>query len=167
MSEVLFELPPITRWKLAKETADRLTSQFSTPPMPIVEIAEANGVQVILADFGKFHEKVAGFCDFEGAKLFVNQEDIPVRRTFTIAHELGHWLLHREFFQKHPEAYPILPRFPSAAPRNALEQEANCFAANLLVPSRLLQPILGAPVSVLASIFQVSKTMMEFRLKNV
>jgi len=167
MSDVLSARPNVARWAYVKELADGLTTPFSTPPIPVVEIAEGNGVQVVLADFHDYRDKVAGFCDFHAAKLFVNAEDIIVRRSFTIAHELGHWILHRNLFERHPEQYPILPRFQSAAAGDVLEQEANHFAANLLVPSRLLKPILGAPVSVLASIFQVSKTMMEYRLKNV
>lgn len=167
MSEVLSARPSVPRRRLAKEAADRLTQPFSTPPIPVVEIAEANGVQVILADFHEYSDQVAGFCDFHAAKLFVNAEDVAVRRNFTIAHELGHWILHRELFEQHPEQYPVLPRFQSASAGDALEQEANHFAANLLVPSRLLKPIVGAPVSALASIFMVSKTMMEYRLKNV
>jgi len=167
MSDVLSAVPQRTRWDWVKERAETLTEPYSTPPIPIVEIAEGRGVQVVLADFGEYRDKVAGFCDFNDAKLFVNQEDIRVRQMFTIAHELGHWVLHRDIFEQHPEAYPVLPRFQNAEPGNVLEQEANSFAANLLVPRRLLQPIQGAPVSVLAAIFQVSKTMMEFRLKHV
>jgi Zn-dependent peptidase ImmA (M78 family) len=168
MSEHLSSpIPTRARRDLAKATADRLTKTYSMPPIPIIELAEEHGVQVILADFGEYREKVAGFCDFHASKLFVNKDDISVRRMFTIAHELGHWMLHRNIFEQHPETYPILPRFQKGDSGNALEQEANAFAANLLVPSRLLTPVLGSPVSALASIFQVSKTMMENRLKNV
>ncbi len=167
MSDVLSIIPQRARWSQVKERAELLTAAYSTPPIPVVEIAEGSGVQVVLADFGNYRNKVAGFCDFNDAKLFVNQEDIRVRQMFTIAHELGHWVLHRDIFKQQPEAYPVLPRFQNAEPGDVLEQEANSFAAHLLVPRRLLQPILNAPVSVLASIFQVSKTMMEFHLKNV
>lgn len=155
-----------TRWNLAVSEANRFTEQYSAPPIPVVEIAEGNGVDVVFADFGVYRETVAGFCDFRAAKLFVNRADKLERQLFTIAHEFGHWVLHREFFLKNPDKYPVFPRFQSGASKNAYEQEANKFAANMLVPDRLLRPVSSAPVSVLANIFKVSKTMMEFRLQD-
>jgi hypothetical protein len=65
----------------------------------------------------------------------------PTRRRFTIAHELGHWRLHHEGERgafcrstsvdpRPPEERPPLPR---------IEEEANAFAAAVLMPARLLQ----------------------------
>lgn len=155
------------RWRLVERKAKELSAQFSVPPIPVLEIAESNGVDVVFADFGETGEKVAGFCDFENAQLFVNAGDILARQTFTIAHELGHWILHKSYFDQHPEEYSILPRFQSVSESDAFEKEANFFAANLLVPKRLLEPVKKASASELASIFSVSRTMMENRLKNV
>lgn len=155
------------RWTHAENEAKRLTSFISTPPVPVYEIAESNGVNVVFADFGVNAEKVAGLCDFDNARIYVNQDDQPERQTFTMAHELGHWIMHRDFFLAHPEKYPVLPRFQAANNDDAMEKEANKFAACLLVPERLLKPVRGSPVSALASAFGVSRTMMEYRLKNV
>jgi Zn-dependent peptidase ImmA (M78 family) len=132
-----------------------------------LEIAEKTGVDVVFADMGVHRDKVAGFCDFEGSKLYVNKSDPTTRQTFTMAHELGHWVMHREFFLQHPDRYPVLPRFQSVDESNVFEREANCFAANLLVPTRLLKPIRAHNVAMLARIFAVSTAMMEIRLKNV
>lgn len=155
------------RWDLAKQKAAELSAPYSAPPIPVLEIAESCGVDVIFADFGGAGEKVAGFCDFQNARLYVNDADRLTRQTFTIAHELGHWILHRSFFQEHPDLYQILPRFQRVAKNNPFEQEANCFAANLLVPARLLRPVQTASVAQLSSIFAVSREMMENRLKSV
>lgn len=160
-------VPNSARWDLAKKTADDLTAPYRTPPIPVLEIAERNGVDVVFADFGAHSDKVAGFCDFKNKRLYVNKEDRTERQFFTIAHEFGHWMLHRDIFLAHPEQYPVLPRFQSVDTHNPMEQEANCFAANLLVPARLLRPVISAPTSSLASIFRVSRTMMEFRVNNV
>lgn len=153
-------------YKGAKATADKLTEIYSAPSIPVIEIAEQNGVNVLFADMGKFRDEIAGFCDFEGARLYVNKDDIASRQMFTIAHELGHWMLHRKAFLASPERYPVLPRFQKTDESNAFEREANAFASNLLVPDRLLSPVKGAPVSALADVFGVSRTMMEFRLKR-
>ena len=159
--------PSKARWNYAKSEAAKLANMFSAPPIPVLEIAENNGVDVVFSDFGTHTGTVAGFCVFGEAKLYVNSKDSTERQLFTIAHELGHWMLHKKIFDHDPDRYPVLPRFQEANEKDPLEQEANCFAANLLVPKRLLKPVKSGSVASLAKIFGVSRTMMEFRLKNV
>lgn len=150
----------------ARVEARKLAEIFSSPSVPVVEVAEQNGVNVIFSDMGRFAEKVAGLLDFNARRIYVNKADSGNRQRFTIAHELGHWMLHRKAFEAHPERYPVLPRFQRVEASNAFEQEANAFASELLVPKHLLKGVRNAPVSVLASIFDVSRTMMEYRLSN-
>lgn len=152
---------------LAKKQADKLTSDYRSAPIPVYEIAEANGVDVVLDDFGRYGDEIAGMCDFNGKILYVNSQDPLPRQMFTIAHELGHWILHKDFFEKNPALYPVLPRKQSVATSNVFEQEANHFAAHLLVPDKLLLPVRGLTSSSLARMFRVSVLMMETRLKNV
>jgi Zn-dependent peptidase ImmA (M78 family) len=154
------------RWEIAEQKANELTAGLIAPPVPVIDIAEQAGVDVIFADFEQHSRNVSGFCDFSGARLFVNKDDISVRQTFTIAHELGHWLLHRDQFLQEPDKYAVLPRF-SEPERNPVEQEANHFAACLLVPIRLLRPVIEVPTARLSSIFGVSRLMMDWRVKNV
>ncbi|WP_162236097.1 ImmA/IrrE family metallo-endopeptidase [Devosia sp. Leaf64] len=163
---IIAEVPARPRYKLAQARADALTVRYSTPPIPVLEIAEQTGVNVVFSDFGKHSDTVAGFCDFEARRLYVNAKDIRTRQLFTMAHELGHWVMHREVFLRDPSRYPVLPRFQSVEASNIFEREANCFAANLLVPKRLLDPVRNSPVSTLAEVFGVSRAMMENRLKN-
>jgi Zn-dependent peptidase ImmA (M78 family) len=140
-----------------------LTQDYKAPPIPVHKIAEEQGVDVVFADFGKHAETVAGFCDFAGARLFVNRVEPTSRQTFTIAHELGHWILHRAYFEANPERYPVLPRKTHPNKADPFEKEANCFAANLLVPERLLIEVKHLPTDMLASLFGVSPTMMSYR----
>lgn len=163
---MLDTVPATPRWSFAKAEADRLTAPFSAPPIPVHEIAEQSGVDVVFYDFGKFADAVSGLCDFANARILVNTRDRLERKMFTIAHELGHWVLHRDIFAKDPDRYPVLPRFSNPNAGDPLEKEANHFAANLLVPDRLLKPVMDGPVSSLTRIFVVSRTMMEFRLRN-
>ena len=151
----------------AKREADKLTVHYSAPPIPVVEIAEGNGVNVVFATFGARSDEIAGYCDFTKKKLFVNTRDPAHRQSFTIAHELGHWIMHRDIFLNNPAKYPVLARF-SRPSSNPLEKEANTFAAHLLVPERLLKPVSSPLVSPteLANIFFVSRTMMEIRLQG-
>lgn len=149
---MLTTAPAKPRWEKARSLADKLTLTCKRPPIPVHRIAEENGVDVVFADFGKHTDTVAGFCDFKNAKLYVNRKDRADRQSFTIAHELGHWILHRDLFLSEPDLYPILPRFADPNRADPLEKEANHFAANLLVPEHLLEPIKGAPVSMLAKV---------------
>lgn len=155
------------RWSHVVAAANKLTEDISSPPIPVYEIAERNGVNVVFVDFGPHAGSVSGLCDFEKARIYVNKDDSTERQAFTIGHELGHWLLHKEFFLEHPDSYPVLPRFSDPNRNDPMEKEANKFAACLLVPDRMLAPVKGAPVAALARSFGVSGTMMEFRLKNV
>jgi Zn-dependent peptidase ImmA (M78 family) len=155
------------RWDYCRKRADELSAVYTVPPIPVLEIAERSGVDVVFDPFDRFSDTVAGFCDFEAKRLYVNSQDPLNRQTFTIAHELGHWVLHRAYFLMHPDEYSVMPRFQRPNGRDPYEQEANCFAANLLVPKRLLERVKHAPVAQLASVFAVSREMMENRLKNV
>ena len=161
------EAPTKPRWGHATSLADKLTKDISAPPIPVYEIAENNGVNVLFADFGAHSETVSGLCDFEAARIYVNKDDSPERQAFTMGHELGHWILHKEIYLANPDSYPVLARFSVPNRNDPMEKEANRFAACLLVPERLLKPVKGAPVASLAKSFGVSRTMMEFRLKDV
>ena len=153
---------------MAKREADRLTDVYSSPPIPVLEIAEENGIKVRFVDFGPYSTKVSGYCDFREYEIFVNGEEVPRRQSFTIAHELGHWFMHRGIFIENPEMYPVLLRTNNADSNNPLEKEANAFAAHLLVPNRLLKPVQsqGVNATVLANLFFVSRSMMELRMRG-
>ena len=151
----------------AESSADALTGIYSSPPIPPLDIAKENGVNVLFVDFGKHAETVSGLVDFPNARLYVNGRDEFERQSFTIAHELGHWLLHRDHYEADPKRYKFLPRFSIPERDDPLEQEANRFAASLLIPRQLLVPVLHAPVSKLARIFRVKRAMMERRIRDV
>lgn len=78
-------------------------------------------------------------------EIWVNAEEArqwPARRRFTIAHELGHWRLHRD-----AEERAVFCRKGSIEPDPAqargplppAEDEANVFAAAVLMPARLVK----------------------------
>lgn len=65
--------------------------------------------------------------DDKSFTIFLSPETSPLRDNFTIAHELGHLLLHTDFDAEGNETFY---RFGS----DRAEKEANWFAANLLMP---------------------------------
>ena len=154
------------RIKRAIQEAEKLSSRYSPPLIPALEIAEKNGVDVIFADFGQYNNEIAGYCDFEEKKLYVNDNDTFLNKLHTISHELGHWILHQDIYSKSPNEYPVLRRFYEPDLEDPLELEAESFSAHLLVPEHLLRPVQDAPTAALARVFGVSISIIESRLKE-
>jgi Zn-dependent peptidase ImmA (M78 family) len=94
-----------------------------------------------------------------------NRADALVRRRFTVAHELGHFVL------GHDDAPRDDPDHFGASISDPIERAANQFAAELLMPAEALRELSlsgrMASVSELAEAFLVSKVAMSFRLNNL
>jgi|HubBroStandDraft_1064217.scaffolds.fasta_scaffold00065_2 Zn-dependent peptidase ImmA (M78 family) len=161
---------PAPDYRLAESAAQKLLKEsvITTPPVLPLQIAESYGVTVIFAKFAEKFSKVSGFLDLGNNTIYVNGHDTPNRQTFTIAHELGHAQLHSSLFQKYPQYYQVLMRGPIGSASNALEKEANCFAANLLVPSQLLEKFYKvATPRELSRLFIVSEDIIRWRIQNL
>lgn len=165
-SAPLNESPRAPDLSMARSRADMLAAPYPRPPIPMVKVARSNKIFVVPETFNSLHDKVAGICRFDSGKIHVNIADPPEQQSYTIAHELGHWVLHRALFLKNPALYSPLPRFLDPPP-SPLEAEAQHFADHLLVPKRLLVPVRSAPPSDLARIFAVPLDVIERRLSNV
>jgi len=107
----------------------------------------------------------------------VNSLHHPHRQRFTVAHEIGHLVLHRHLITASvhvDKAFPVLMRgVTSALGTDPVEIEANAFASQLLIPTFLLDQVMGrepvdidddSPMEELAKRFRVSRKMVEFRL---
>ena len=135
-------------------------SFITEPPINPVKLARSYGLEVISADFK--HEKVAGYIDFDKKTIYIAKSDPVNRKTFTIAHELGHWFLHKDTIDR--SKIPVLYR-NGLLNSDPIEKEANAFAANLLVPTEFLRQYKDDySVDELAKIFNVSRDVMGFRL---
>lgn len=95
------------------------------PPIPVVTVARACGVPVLLLPPGGPTDVDAclAFHPPDTWAIFVAPGRGQGRRRFSIAHELGHYLLHRDLIKA---GQPLGPKH---------EHEANEFAAELLMPS--------------------------------
>ena len=153
----------------ARDLSAEILDDFALkePPVNPVLIARGEGVKVNFVTFGENHrEKISGFYDPDEHSIYVNSDEHPLRQTFTIAHELGHALLHREWASS--ENYKIMLRGRQDVPgANPYEQEANDFAANLLVPRFMLDKYVDIlNVAELSRLFAVSLPTIKFRLAN-
>lgn len=155
-------------YRQVKQVVDRVLNEnvITEPPVLPKDICQNYGITVLFADFGKLSSEVSGFFDFATKRIFVNRADPSNRQVFTIAHEFGHYLLHAALFTSHPDEYKVLLRAPIGGVKDPLEQEANAFAANLLVPRHFLDRYYEIASSAeLARLFIVSEEVVRYRLK--
>jgi Zn-dependent peptidase ImmA (M78 family) len=154
-------------YRLAEARAlDLLSSaNVSVPPINPVFIAENYvNVRVKFATFDLAKSaSISGFYDSEDDVIFVNREEPPLRQTFTIAHEIGHKVLHEDWARS--ADYRVLLRDPREQDQDFREKEANAFAANLLMPRYLMNDYYDSlPVQELSRLFAVSVPAMRARL---
>jgi hypothetical protein len=128
----------------------------TAPPIPIDEIV---AVYLQLSVFYKDLKKEFGVDDVLGA-LWVNKRQVDIdlglvpednpsmlgRYHFTLAHEAGHWRLHRHLFQKKANQLRLLPdgvERPEYICRSSdtasIEYQANRFASCLLMPREMVK----------------------------
>ena len=153
--------------------------KVATPPVPVTRIAKALGIQL---RFSPLDVELSGMIYMRKTVPIVGVNSLhhPSRQRFTLAHECGHFLLHKELISKEvhvDKAFPMLMRDSlSAMGVDETEMEANLFAAELLMPVDLILEALGgelidideeATVNALAKRFKVSQAAMRFRLGNV
>lgn len=125
----------------------------------------------------EFDDDVSGLFVLKNNKPFIlyNATQSRNRTRFTIAHELGHYILHSKDRPLFIDKKKVLYRDNNSSTGEVLmEREANAFAASLLMPRNLIQNELDKMVSqeedviqYLADEFQVSTQAMSFRLSNL
>lgn len=134
------------------------------PPIDPVAIARKQGVAVHFVEFTDGRD-LSGFYDADENAIYVNRADSPVRQAFTVAHELGHKLLHAAWASS--DRYKVFPRDVGANDMDAFEEEATAFANALLVPTEMLAHYAGvASVSQLADLFLVSPPVIRQRIDS-
>ncbi len=151
----------------ASEEAHALISQLNikNPPVDPLDIAEYLGVTVTQIEMPEKFSKVAGFLDFKNREIIINSKDSSRKKAFSIAHELGHFVLHSEKFNKDSSFYQVLFRAEELNDTSPEEREANTFAACLLTPRQMLETYRDVPDSIKAKIFGVPTKLLSFRNK--
>jgi Zn-dependent peptidase ImmA (M78 family) len=129
------------RFSLARRKAAELlrAGQVTRPPVPVEMLATLVGAVICYEPFagqlsGMVHRQPNG-----SAVIGVNSLHAETRRRFTIAHELGHLLLHTDEDFHIDETFPVKLRDEvSSMAIDEHEIEANQFAAEILMPLTLL-----------------------------
>ena len=153
-----------------------IKNDLFTPNFRIKDLAKKLNIKLIAEDLD---DDVSGF-------FVLTDNNLPVitystkggdkRARFTIAHEIGHFLMHSKeqpiFIDKTPKI--LFRNSASSTGEIFKEKEANAFAAALLMPKDLIERvIINAPddvekaIKYLANEFGVSEQAMTFRLSNL
>lgn len=154
---------------MVKEKVNELLEKecLTYPPVIAQEVAMNVGLKVFTIGFSSLElpfNDISGFIDASTNTMYVNADEVPKRQNFTIAHELGHFILGH--LQK--DDYQMLFRKTKLERENyTIEKEANFFAANLLVPETFLKNVIKKYSFIsnyeLSNLFGVSETVIRRR----
>lgn len=164
-------MPVLTKPKqntIDKRIADVfLTVNKTYPDYPITEIIEQYGLKISLFDFGD--DNIMGAIKYpedenEAPIILINKDKSPENRTFTLAHEFGHYLLHPHDESKFRLDFESLKN--EGKEYKIEETEANYFAGSFLMPEKLLKLLLSqtSDLSAIAKYFGVSRRALDVRL---
>lgn len=133
-------------------------------PVDIYSIAEFLGLEV---QEEAMDDELSGYIEPRGSgwTIGVNSYHHPNRQRFTIAHELGHFLLH-----KPSEKHVDVTFARRSGRRDRLEQEADLFAAELLMPESEVRKLIADGVTSLerlAAHFGVSAMAAKYRAESL
>ncbi len=157
-------------WDKARKVARELISKYNIkePPVNVFDIAEDAGIKIVFFKPDKSTEDVSGLLEKDSKKIYLNASESAKRQAYTLAHELAHY-----FLEHKPNEYGVLKRDTTYSSKPAKEQEADMFAAELLMPRKVLIDVkkkyhlTDDDVAILASLFAVSEPAMRFRLKSL
>ena len=130
----------------------------SYPPVPIEEVAKKLGFAVVEFDFPN---SISGVLKKDRMVIGVNAQHHPIRRRFTIAHELGHFLLGHDIGKEEDVVDEDFDK-----PIHT-EKQANIFASCILMPSEWVKSeVQGKTIDlkVMAQKFSVSEQAITIRL---
>jgi len=153
---------------LDKQVQDFIRRLQDKAPVDITGIAKVLGLKVWESSqlppeiAGKLFRDRGSPLGQQQYNIVVRAQDPVVRKRFTVAHEIAHFLLHSGLFATEL-VDDALYRSGLSSP---VEAQANAFAADLLMPWHLLMSVIDKSPSELASLFQVSEQAMKIRLES-
>lgn len=139
---------------------------WSIPVNPVI-VARAEGIEVFSIDFSD--DSVSGILrkEDDAFRIYVNSAHSTSRKRFTIAHELGHYVLHRDGVTAFVD--PELNLYRSDSSQGDMEVQANIFAAALLMPAELVKHYYRnyREIRAMAGLFSVSLAAMGHRIASL
>lgn len=148
------------------------------PPIDLAGLTRRLGLRVTTQFLPEGQSgKLIKHGDDKGFEIVINRNDPIARRRFTLAHELGHWYLHRDLMEEGTHVDRLFVDGKMANPpepfRPFHEWDANRFAADLLMPDAEVKSFLQTPTNAprtidqVAKHFEVSKQAAAIRIDNL
>jgi Zn-dependent peptidase ImmA (M78 family) len=113
-------------------------------PVPVLEIAGEMGIGVFSVNFSDDKDNnILGMIekiDNDSFEIFVNKKNTKDEEIFTIAHEIGHFVKHQDYFGDgfivdYKTMHHSKNHTDKTTAETKRENEANNFAINLLFPN--------------------------------
>ena len=140
---------------MRKVTPKQLINKYKTNNPQ--EIAQELGIIVLFEPLGEIN----GYYNtaFRQKIIHINTDLDEYKQKFTIAHELGHALLH-------PKANTPFLREKTLFSINKLELEANKFAVDLLITDEAIAEVKHLTLDQMANYFGINKNLIKLRLNT-
>lgn len=143
-----------------------IATQFmNSAPVDVTGLARALGLSVTR----RAMENISGSikCSKDGrCEIEINSLHSNTRQRFTLAHEIAHYILHRDLIG---DGITDNALYRSAQP-SAIERQANQFAARILMPAHLVRRFHNEGITSadrMAAKFEVSPAVADIRLKEL
>lgn len=154
--------------KITEEQRKVILNSHSCYPIAVGKLAKNFGIVVKKATL---KGNLAGEIKEEAGivTVRVNSHDVKARQRYTIAHEIAHFLLHRQFLKGGIQDTPLYRSHLS----NEIEREADALAADILMPIQIVQDLMDKNskehkgerlYEVVAESLEVSKIALKIRL---
>lgn len=152
--------------KLAEKVVEE--NFVTTAPVRIDEIIRNYGFKIVPFNFAEM-QNLNGFIDLPKKTIFIDDSDQEPVKAFTLARALGYTFLFTPDASAQDQLALML-RHPlgqsSDYPNYDLNQETNWFAANLLVPEKLLKNYKNEDSNSLSKIFGVTAEVVGYRMQS-
>lgn len=147
-----------------KKILDTIRKYQNDYLVPIVKIASELDISVYLAELSK---DISGAILKKDGKyvIYVNDKDNKKRQRFTIAHEIAHYILHKEQIGDNLTDNAMYRSKLS----NTQERQANILASEILIPIHKLKEILNLKnydIKSIANVFGVSRQAINIRINQ-
>ena len=136
-------------------------------PVDVFCIAKNNDISIYEGDLNK---DISGAIRYDKNtkkfEILINKNDLRVRQRFTIAHELGHFFLHKDILQSDELHIDTMYRMPKDDAEREREKEVDYFAGALLMNRILVEKFHKENMKIreMSELFKVSVSAMTVRL---
>ena len=158
--------------KIPNEFIERVQNFMRLKPVPLGRLAESLNIKVKLSNLDSGESGLIEKTE-NGFQIKINRFESRERQRFTLAHEISHFLLHKNLIEENGSLKDnVLYRTNKTS---VIEREANKFAAELIVPiesfkndiAQFEDPTSDEVIEILADEWQVSKSVISFKIAKL